>query len=103
MRIAEDQLNRPLFTLSKTLRSRAPCMLLAEPPFTRSVGRAGFRPARDRWRASSGRETSYRLLQYVRCTGTYRERTESSHAAEREVTSLPSLGLRPPPLGDGTG
>jgi len=52
-------------------RPRAPCE------------RAGFRPARSRWRASLGAKVFQRLLQCVRCTGTYRGRIDSSYAAVR--------------------
>jgi len=90
MRIAEPRPTVP-FSLGHDVALTRPFHALAEPPFTRSVGQAGFRPARHRWRASSGRETFHRLLQYVRCTGTYRGRIGSSHAAVRGDD--PSLAL----------
>lgn len=59
----------------------------ARPPSTRSVHRAGFRPAGCRWRASLSLRASCRLLQTRRCTGIHRERVAPRTAAEGDDPS----------------
>jgi len=65
------------------LRSRGRYTLVAEPPFTRSMFSRRLSTFLKRVARFSGRDAVLQLLQYVRRTGTYRERVDSSYSAGR--------------------
>jgi len=100
MRIAALRRTAPLY-LRRLLRLRAGVRPPVRLPFTRSTYRPGFRPDRYRWHASLSPRAFYRLLQYVRCTGTNLGDAASSFCGGGDSLSLPSP--RPPPCGDGDG
>jgi len=87
--------DRPPFTCGTLLRLRAGVRPPVRLPFTRSTYRPGFRPDRYRWHASLSPRAFYRLLQYVRCTGTNLGNAASSFCGGRWLP-LPAFASATP-------